>query len=117
MRTMYPRMKESAIQRSVVEYARNKGITAIKLSTQGAKGNVGYPDFLFLYEGKNPLFIEFKQAGGNVSPHQTARMEILRKKGFTVTVCASTAYGKAEIDRWMLDRRLHGAKSTGNGTK
>ena len=117
MRTVYRRPLESEIQSKVVEYARSKGVTAIKLSTQGFYGSTGYPDFLFLWEGHHPLFIEFKRPGGMVEPHQIERMERLKAKGFIVTLCASVEYGKQEIDRWLGNERLRGLHKSGKWTK
>lgn len=100
-----PVKKESEVQRKVVEHARSKGATAIKIAVQGGMGVAGYPDYIFLRrEGKKHaiLFIEFKRpGGGKPEPHQEDRIRLLRSRGFQVEVVADEFYGKMEIDRWL----------------
>ena len=103
-----PTKLESAVQRAVVEYARSKGATAIKIAVQGGMGVAGYPDYIFLkvrdsHKGFGILFIEFKKPGGRKpEKHQEDRIKLLRSKGFMVEVVAHADYGKMEIDIWLL---------------
>lgn len=116
-RTMYPMRSESSIQTEVVEYHRSYGGIAVKISTQGSKGSTGYPDFIFLWHGIPPLFIEFKRPMGDIEPHQIERIARLRKAGHTVVIVASVKYGKMELDRWRMGATLRSARKTGMGTK
>ena len=95
---------ESAISAGVVRYARTHLILAIKISTQGSMGNVGYPDYIFCLSDRAPLFIEFKTATGTLSPRQRSRINDMREKGHKVEVVQSVEHGKWIIDQW----RTHG---------
>jgi hypothetical protein len=98
-----PTRSESSIQKAVVHYARGHLILAIKISTQGAYGNVGYPDYIFCLKMKAPLFIEFKKPGGVLEPHQRARINDMRSKGHKVEICMSVEHGKFIIDQWRAN--------------
>lgn len=93
---------ESRIQKKVVDYARKKGAVAIKVTTLGARGSAGWPDYLFLYEGK-ALFIEFKREGGKLTPLQTERFRQIFMAEFAGIVADSVKAGIKALDnhfRW-----------------
>lgn len=80
-----PVLRESQIQRSVVELAKKQGFLAIKLTTLGRFGSSGWPDYMFLREGR-VVFIEFKAPGKKTTPLQDSRHSALRRAGFKVYV-------------------------------
>ena len=88
---------ESAIEKSVVGYARGKGWLALKFSTNGRFGSTGYPDRIFLRPGR-VLFIEFKAPGKKPTPLQTKRHEELRSFGQVVYTADSAALGRSILD-------------------
>ena len=95
---MPPRL-EASIERAVVEYAKKRGVTAIKLSTQGALGTTGWPDRLFLGPENELAWVEFKTEKGKLTPLQKKRHEELLLHGWFVVVVRSVAHGKEVIDR------------------
>ena len=88
---------ESSIQRAVVTYAKAHGCLAKKLSTQGFMGNVGWPDYMFLNQGKI-LFIEFKRPGGVPTALQESVIDSLRAQMFVARVIDDVEQGKKLID-------------------
>ena len=88
-------MKESTIQEKVVSSWRKLGYEAIKLTTNGALGVKGWPDYMFLGPKATIFFIEFKAPGGVCTPLQLERHFRLRKLGFPVYVCDNAGVGIA----------------------
>jgi hypothetical protein len=80
----------------VIEFARKKGIIAIKLTTMKARGTVGWPDYLFLHAGK-VMFIEFKAPGAKPTPRQEQQIQKLIKNGFYVRVIDDMLEGRRAL--------------------
>ena len=75
------RMKlEKQLEEKCCEYARQKGIVAVKLENVGM---VGIPDRMFIGEGGKTLFVEFKSPNGKgvVSNEQKFWLEFLGDTG------------------------------------
>ena len=75
------RMKlEKQLEEKCCEYARQKGIVAVKLENVGM---VGIPDRMFIKEGGKTLFVEFKSPNGKgvVSPEQKFWLKFLGGAG------------------------------------
>jgi VRR-NUC domain len=89
---------EASIQRSVVTYAKSRGVIAIKLTTAGPRGSAGWPDYMFLFKPGNVFFVEFKSAGGRLSEQQARRIDTLRRLGHQAFVVDSVELGKVVID-------------------
>jgi hypothetical protein len=90
--------KESSIQKAVVDYARNLGMIAIKQSTLGRFGTSGWPDYLFITRRGRAFMVEFKAAGGVLSPLQRSKMDDLLGRGFVVYLIDNVVTGKHVID-------------------
>lgn len=75
-------LRESAVERSVCDYAREQGCVVVKLAGANQKGQ---PDRMFLRDGR-VLFIEFKAPKGRPTPLQLKWLKKLRKQGFPATV-------------------------------
>ena len=88
---------EKSIQKAVVDYARKKGAIAIKLSTAGMMGTAGWPDYLYLYEGKL-VFHEYKRPGGKLTLLQAMRIHDLIEQRFVVTVCDDVDEAKRDLN-------------------
>jgi hypothetical protein len=85
---------EKSIQDSVVGYARGEfAMLAIKLSIVGAFGVMGWPDFMFLFQGR-VMFIEFKAPGAKSTPLQQLKQNTLRLAGFEVYEVDDAQVGK-----------------------
>lgn len=80
-----PARSEASIQRAVVTRFRARGGVAIKLSTLGRFGTSGWPDYLFIKDGRM-AFIEFKKPGGKTTPLQDSQIALLRGHGLPVEV-------------------------------
>lgn len=76
-------MTESQIQKKKIRELESQGYYVIKLSMTNKNG---IPDLLALKVGETPLFIEVKTPNGKVRPIQKARMNELRKHGFTTEI-------------------------------
>ncbi len=85
-------MREQPIQSAVVKYARSQGVIAVKM-TVGA----GFPDFMFLYEGK-VAFVEFKATRGQATHLQKYQLGRLEKHGFDCALVRDIEHGKTIID-------------------
>jgi hypothetical protein len=86
-------MRESTIDKVVCTYARERGLTVIKLSTVGRMGTAGWPDRMFLGPDKLIFFIEFKRPGAVSTPLQKRKQAELRALGLHVYVCADRRDG------------------------
>lgn len=95
-----PGRTEASIQRSVVTYAREKGLLAIKLGVAGAFGTDWWPDYMFITKLGGVFMVEFKRAGGQPTPRQVARHQQLLDHKVQVSVVDDVARGKWLIDRW-----------------
>ena len=76
---------ESAVEQRACELVyETLGIMGVKVVAVGQRG---FPDRMFLIPGGKPLFIEFKQPGGDLSPHQVRMIKTLKKLNYNVEVC------------------------------
>ena len=82
-------MRESKIERRVVEWAEAHNWITYKLGGLGAKGK---PDRVFLHHGI-VLFIEFKATGKVASPLQRWHSRQLAQIGFSVYFVDNAADG------------------------
>jgi len=98
-------MLEKEIQKKVVTYATKKGVKGIRMYF-GPGMRVGWPDYLFLIERGNALFIEFKATGKRPTKKQQQKITILIGLGFSCHVCDNIEYGKKLIDL-ALESRLN----------
>lgn len=76
-------MRESQIERKLIQAVRDSGGLALKLVSPGL---AGVPDRLLLFTGGRMAFCEVKALGEKPRPLQEYRMEQLRKLGFRVYV-------------------------------
>jgi hypothetical protein len=81
-------MRESSIERAVVEYAKTLGCLVYKLNGRHD------PDRLFVAPDGHVFFIEFKAPGCKARPGQIIEHERLRGFGHPVYVVESTIRGK-----------------------
>ncbi len=60
---------ETQLEKDCCNFARSKGLAAVKLEKNG---NKGIPDYMFIQEGGRTLFVEFKRPDGRgvLSPEQ-----------------------------------------------
>jgi len=73
---------ERDVEKQVCAWAKAHGILAIKVTPMGT---AGYPDRVFLKDGK-AVFIEFKRPGGKLRPLQEHRLMQLRVAGFRAEI-------------------------------
>lgn len=85
---------ESTIERSVVNWAKKKGVFVTKINGQG---NRAMPDRCFWIAGGMPVLIEFKRPGAKPTPLQEQTHYALRKAGYWVFVCDDAEKGKKLI--------------------
>ena len=76
-------MRESVIERKLIQAVRQSGGLALKFVSPGFNG---VPDRLLLFDGGKAAFAEVKAPGEKPRPLQVHRMEQLRKMGFRVFV-------------------------------
>ena len=86
-------MKESIIEKVVVQHARKVGMIVHKM-----EGEAGMPDNVLLYKGV-ALFIEFKATGEVPRKLQLHKHKLLREQGFTVYVCDGIEEGIKIINK------------------
>ena len=87
-------MRESDIQKKVVQYARSKGILAYKFNSDGHRA---VPDYLFI--GNNKMwFIEFKATGKVATALQLEEHKKIRSRGTSVYVIDDILEGVKIID-------------------
>jgi len=79
---------ESSEEKKAVRWAKIHYIIPLKLNL---RGNVGWPDRLFVYPEGGTLWVEFKRKGKEADPIQKYRITQLRKKGHHAFVVDSAA--------------------------
>lgn len=84
-------MKESAIEKIVSDYAREKGWLCYKFVSPASRG---VPDRIYMRDG-TMHFIEFKAPGGRLTTLQRKRIADIQFAGFHVYVVESVELGKA----------------------
>lgn len=87
-------MDEKTVEQHVCDYAKASGCLVLKLNV---KGQVGWPDRLFIYQGK-VLMIEFKRPGQVPTPIQQYVHNQLKGAGAQVEVIDNVSQGKELID-------------------
>lgn len=90
-------MKESAIERKVVEYCRNNSILCYKFTSPQRRG---VPDRILLYKGR-VMFLELKAPGKMPSPLQEREMVELRARGFLAVWSDDVESAKDAIAEWV----------------
>jgi hypothetical protein len=91
------RQLEKAIDKKIVDYARERGWVVIKLTAAGRYGTSGYPDRLFIGFGR-VFFMEMKATGEECTELQLERHKELRQAGATVYVCDNVFAGRGIVD-------------------
>lgn len=91
-------VKEIDIEDEYCNYARNKGVLALKLQQLGKKG---FPDRTNLVPDSTIFFIEFKKKDKPLRPTQVKRKRLLEKKGFRVFVCDEKGQAEKILDLWL----------------
>ena len=87
-------MRESSIERKLVQVVRQHGGLALKLTSPNI---AGVPDRLVLLPGGRVVFVELKAPGQKLRPLQQKRKAQLDALGFQVAVIDS----REEIDRFI----------------
>lgn len=88
-------MKESDIQRKIIEYLTKNGYYAVKIIQTNKNG---WPDIQAHKDGKT-IFIEVKSEKGKVSELQKYRHEELKKNGFQIIITTSQKHLHDELIR------------------
>ena len=94
---------ESAIQKAVVTWAREKykGKLIARKFQAGKFGSNGWPDYEFLVPGGMVFHIEFKAERGICTPLQLQRHKELREIGHPVYVADTVSAGRRIIELEM----------------
>lgn len=87
-------MKESKIEKSVCDYAKNKGWLVYKFSSPN---NKGVPDRIFMRRGIM-FFMEFKSFGKSATNLQIFVMMKIERIGFKCYVIDNVEEGKRVVD-------------------
>ena len=90
---------ELNLERECCDIARSVGLAAVKIENNG---HTGVPDRLFIAEGGNVLFVEFKRPDGrgNVSDEQSFWLSFLGAGG--VLVDSVEGFKSALFDRFEI---------------
>ena len=88
---MKPRVRESVIERRVVEWAAREGVLTVK-----NRGTRGFPDRTFFYNGRT-THVEFKRPGGKLSTLQERWIDRLLEQRISVVVSYDDAGCIAEL--------------------
>ena len=98
-------MKESAIEKKLLEGVRRLGFRAYKFISPG---NDGVPDRIVMGRGKT-IFVELKTDVGRPSPIQKVQIKMLQDLGQDVRVL----YGSKGVEEFL--QSLRGIVSGGGG--
>ena len=92
--------EENDLQSLCVDYADLVGVIAAR---HGRNGN---PDFLFVFEGGETVYVEFKRPDGrgSLQPSQVRKIRALYKQGASVYVCESFRHFREIVARHIEGR-------------
>lgn len=93
-------MLEKEIEKRVCEYARSKGMLALKFNSMN---RAAVPDRLFIAKDGVMWFCEFKREGAKPTPAQTREHTRLREMGVTVYVIDNVEDGKLMVDNYATN--------------
>lgn len=98
-------MRESSLEKSVVKWAKCRGVDSIKMEISSY---VGLPDRLFLIPGGRPLFMELKRPGDTkgLRAIQRERINDLKHKGYDAVVCDNKDEAIFQLERRLDTARL-----------
>lgn len=87
--------EESELQSLCVSYAEALGIIAAR------HGRNGDPDYIFVFEGGETVFVEFKRPDGrgSLQPNQVRKIRALWDQGASVYVCESFRHFRDIVSR------------------
>lgn len=88
-------MKESAIEKKLLEGARRLGYKAYKFISPG---NDGVPDRIIMGRGR-AIFVELKTETGKLSPVQKVQIAMLLRLGQDVRVL----YGPKDVEKFLTE--------------
>lgn len=97
--TRHSEVSEKAIERYLVQRAREAGMPCLKYSNPNM---VGYPDRIVVVPGGNVVWVELKSKGHRPSKIQRQRFKELEDLGHWVSVIDC----KADVDNLMNDLAL-----------
>ena len=102
-------MLEKEIEKTVCDYAKEKGIISYKFSSPN---HVGVPDRIFFADGGIVFLVEFKRKGEKMTPMQLREGERIGNRGTDVYLIDSVEDGKRLIDfQLMMMRSMAALKS------
>ena len=93
---------EKTEENRFVQYVRDSGWKAVKLTTAGVYGEVGWNDRMVLAPWGIAIFFEFKREGEGPTKIQHARHRELRRMGFETHVVYTSDEAKT-----ILHRAIH----------
>ncbi len=94
-------MRESEIEKRVVQWAKLHDLLPLKLTPMG---DGGWPDHLWLFYFPAIAFIEFKQAGKKAKLRQELRIAELTRRGYPVKVIDNVSEGITFLETEVLSR-------------
>lgn len=98
---------ERDVRRRFLRRLKPYGFLAIKLTSLGARGTAGWPDYLVIGRKTRLAFIELKRPGAAVTALQNERFADLNRAGYPVEIY----YGEDNREfQWLLDW-LNGANA------
>jgi hypothetical protein len=95
-------VRESAVERLLVKYAKDNGALTLKLNGPGDRGK---PDRWFGFQGRS-LFLEVKRPGEEPSALQYWWLGRLRKRGFAADSCDNVEDGISILKRFFENKPL-----------
>lgn len=87
-------LSEAQIEKSVCDYARERGCLVYKFSSPGRRG---VPDRMFIAPGGTVFFIEFKAPGGKPSTLQRREINKLLDQGANAVWVGSIEAGEMVV--------------------
>lgn len=93
-------MRESAVEKAIVSYAKANGMLTLKLNGSGDRGK---PDRWFGYGGRS-LFVEIKRPGERPEALQFWWFRQLRAGGFAADWCDNVADGIGILQKFIENK-------------
>lgn len=93
-------MRESAVEKAIVSYAKDNGMLTLKLNGSGDRGK---PDRWFGFAGRS-LFLEIKRPGERPEPLQFWWFRQLKGSGFTADWCDNVADGIGILRKFIENK-------------
>ena len=96
-------MLEREVEKAVVDYAKSRGVIALKLE---GPHDTGKPDRALFYRGRC-MFMEMKRPGEKPTKLQQSWLDRFTEAGFDAVCIDNIGKGKTKVDQFLAEDDIY----------